>query len=293
MDEAGPTSAITRALDELRQSAGLEGAAVLDCADPDGGPVALYTAGPRRPLVLFEACRRIRAGKDGPAHGVDAERRPVLACPWTLPPHGLGGLVLWREPGGRSWRRADYGFGSAVAGVIRVMLEHSPDESGLDRLTGLPNRLWFLDEADRHIERLTRDQVPGTLMLVGLDEFDHLTKLYGVDAGNWLLTRMAAMLRAAVRPWDLVARTGVDEFAVWLPGMDHMTAAERAETLCARRLTLPAPPGHGVITAPTVSVGIACRAPRSAEDIRALIGRAREAALRVREDGGGGWHVSH
>jgi GGDEF domain-containing protein len=91
-----------------------------------------------------------------------------------------------------------------------------------------------------------------------------------------------------VRPTDLVARVGADEFAVWQDGMDQLTAAERADMLCTRRMFQDLPDGHGV----TLSVGIATRAPGSGEDIRTLLRRAHMAAREVKGKGGGGWRVA-
>jgi diguanylate cyclase (GGDEF)-like protein len=96
-------------------------------------------------------------------------------------------------------------------------------------------------------------------------------------------------LRAMVRPSDVVARVGTDEFAVWQDGMDHLTAAERADSLCGRRLFQDLPDGRGV----TFSIGIASRRPGSAEDVRTLLRRAHMAAREVKTKGGGGWRVAH
>ncbi len=84
----------------------------------------------------------------------------------------------------------------------------------------------------RHIARLDRDDVPGTLMLAEVDNLANTIRLLGPDGGDQVLSRAATLLRGAVRPTDLVGRTGDTEFAVWLSGADHLTAAERAEDLC-------------------------------------------------------------
>ena len=117
--------------------------------------------------------------------------------------------------------------------LLRVAIGAGMGQVGIDRLTGIPNRRWFLDEADRHIERLDLDVVVGTLLLIDIDDLRRVNHTLGREQGDRILVRMASQLRVMVRPSDVVARVGADEFAVWQDGMDHLTAAERANR-CAR-----------------------------------------------------------
>jgi diguanylate cyclase (GGDEF)-like protein len=277
-------------LRELCGSAGLEGAAVVDCSDDQIGATILYSAGVGSSAVLSDAARLLRRRTEAVSHSVTADGRPILCCHWVLPPQRGGGLALWRETGAMTWKRSDHRFGASVASLLRVMLESSPEESGIDRMTGLPNRLWFLDEVDRHIERLSRDGLHGTLLLTRINGLETLSGSGAPETLHWLLNQVANLVRATVRATDLIARTGVDEFSVWLAGMDHLTAAERAEALCRARLTLPEIPDIPVGFRPTLSIGIAARPAASHEDVRDLLARARGAAARTRLDGG--WLVA-
>ncbi|GEM_PF-6908294 len=292
MDEERPPDVIEHALMELCLSAGLEGVAAIDRSDVQRGDVVLYQSGHGTDAVLGLARVLLGRAGAGPMHAMGRDLRPVMVCPWVLPPNRPGGLALWRSAGAPAWEPSDHVFAATVAGLIRVILEHSPDESGLDRLTGLPNRLYFLDEAERHIERLHLDRIPGTLILISMDRLDRLVAEHGREAGDWALTRVATLLRAMVRPADLVGRVATNQFAVWLNGMDHMTAAERAEILCERRLTLPESTAPGNVRVPSLSIGIASRTVGNEQDIRELLRRAAQAVAKVRDDGGGGWHVS-
>jgi diguanylate cyclase (GGDEF)-like protein len=282
-------SSIVAVLEQLRLTADLEGIAVLDLSgDATDAPVAycLGVAGPDTAVLG----RNLLAGSPGrPSHIVAPDHRPLLACPWVLPPTRPGGLLMWRDPRSRAWTEADHDLAASVAMLLRIAIGTGMGQVGIDRVTGLPNRRWFLDEADRHIDRLDLDSVVGTLVLIDIDELRGLNQALGRAQGDRVLIRMAAQLRAMVRPSDIVARVGADEFALWLDGMDHLTAAERAETLCSRRLFQDFPDGHAV----TFSIGIASRRPGSAEDIRTLLRRAHMAARDVKAKGGGGWRVSH
>jgi diguanylate cyclase (GGDEF)-like protein len=238
----------------------------------------------------------LRRCPDAPSFSVGSDKRPILAMPWILHPDRRGGLVLWRHAGAAGWDERDSDFAASVAGLIRLILEQGPGEASIDRLTTLPNRSYFLGEVNRHIDRLEQDGISGTMLLIDLDGLRRINASHGRAMGDDLLIRTANLLRAIVRPVDMVARVGGDEFAVWLDNMDHMTAAERAVHLSERRLALPEMgSGDGTEVAQlemTLSVGIASRALGDGEDARALLRRAHKALWDAKQSGGGGWAVS-
>jgi diguanylate cyclase (GGDEF)-like protein len=279
---------IVSILEQLRLAANLEGLAVLDLSqDAADSPVA-YSLGVAGSGTTALGQVLLSRNPGRPVHASATDKRSVLACPWVLPPARPGGLLLWRAPGARAWTEGDYDLASSVAMLLRVTMGAGMGQAGIDRLTGLPNRRWFLDESDRHIDRLDLDGTVGTLLLVDIDDLRGVNLALGQEQGDRVMVRMANQLRAMVRPSDIVARVGADEFAVWHDGMDHLTAAERAESLCTRRLFEDLPEDHTV----TFSIGIASRRPGSAEDVRTLLRRARMAAREVKTVGGGGWRVS-
>jgi diguanylate cyclase (GGDEF)-like protein len=284
---------IAMGLAELRKAANLEGAAVLDLSNEPAGPMLLYECGLGAAEVQLTAGSLLYRERERPSHGVGSDRRPVLVCPWTLPVRRFGGLVMWRMPGARGWSAASHVLAASAGGLVRTMLEHEPSDIGLDRLTGLPNRGYFLEQVERHIERLDLDGASGTMMVVDLDGLEQLNLEHGRSLGDRMLARTGTMLRAMVRPSDVVARVGPDEFAVWLDGMDHMTAAERADMLSQRRLSMADWDGRDPVTAQTLSIGIATRRPGSGEEAVTLLRRAHMAMRDVKQSGGRGWRVSH
>ena len=297
MEDGGLPAMASMALAELRKAARLEGAAIIDMARPDSASVLLFDAAPGVPDAIGSAHQMLRRCPDAPSYFVGTDKRPILVSPWILHPDRPGGLALWRKAGASAWDARDADFAISVAGLIRVILEHGPGEASIDRLTGLPNRSYFLGEVNRHIDRLEQDGTSGTMLLIDLDGLRRVNASLGRALGDDLLIRTANLLRGIVRPVDMVARVGGDEFAVWLDNMDHMTAAERAVGLVDRRLKLP--DGADGMDQPdpelfevTMSIGIASRMLGDGEDARALLRRAHKALWEAKQTGGGGWAVS-
>jgi diguanylate cyclase (GGDEF)-like protein len=278
---------IVAVLERLREIAGVEGLALLDLTDTEQ-PV-LFALGLGGQATVAIGRDLLTASPSVPAHSPAPDGRSILACPWVLPPARHGGLVLWRAPDACAWADSDHSLAAVVAMLLNVQLSAGLGQVGIDRLTGVPNRRWFLDEADRHIERLDGDGAVGTLSLIEIDNLNRLSIALGREHTERVLVRLASYLRAMVRPGDVVARIAVDEFALWQTGMDHLTAAERAESLCAQPMFQDLPDGHRA----SLSIGIATRQIGSGEDVRTLLRRAQISVRELRTAGGDGWRVSH
>ena len=277
---------IVAILESLRETAELEGLAVLTLTETDL-PVP-YSVGAAGQGTVAIGRNLLIARPGTTAHATAPDGRSILASPLILPPSRPGGVVFWRAPGARPWTDGDHSLATSVAMLLNLALSASAGQIGIDRLTGIPNRRWFLDEAERHIERLDGDGLIGTLCVVDIDDMRRLNVTLGRRYGDRVLVRMASQLRAMIRPGDVVARIGADTFAIWQTGVDHLTAAERAEALCSLGLFQDSPDGEKV----TFSIGIASRCCGGGEDVRSLLRRAQMAVREIKGIGGGGWRVS-
>jgi diguanylate cyclase (GGDEF)-like protein len=104
-------------------------------------------------------------------------------------------------------------------------------EAGTDHLTGLLNRNGFLTAALRERALADRTGNPLTLALLDLDGFKQINDRDGHAAGDRLLAALGRAWRARMRPGDILARHGGDEFVLLLPATTPTGAEAMLERL--------------------------------------------------------------
>ena len=102
-----------------------------------------------------------------------------------------------------------------------------------DRLTGLPNRLQFRDDAQRAIAQADPACDHIAVLMLDLDRFKHVNDVLGYGSGDRLLAGVAERLQQVVRDGDVVARLGGDEFALLMHDADVDMAVAVAQRITA------------------------------------------------------------
>lgn len=102
-----------------------------------------------------------------------------------------------------------------------------------DQLTGLPNRLLFLDRLNQALASSARSNKYGALLFIDMDNFKNLNDTLGHDMGDTLLKQVTQRLESSIREGDTVARPGGDEFVVMLCSLSDqpIEAATQTETI--------------------------------------------------------------
>lgn len=100
-----------------------------------------------------------------------------------------------------------------------------------DMLTGLGNRRWLAEAVSVEIARARREQRPLSVIVFDLDHFKRINDDFGHDVGDEVLLAVAETSKRVLRPYDLVARLGGEEFCAFLPATGLKEALPIAERL--------------------------------------------------------------
>jgi diguanylate cyclase (GGDEF)-like protein/PAS domain S-box-containing protein len=152
-----------------------------------------------------------------------------------------------------------------------------------DPLTGLPNRLHFVERLGRELTRAEQRHERIAVLFLDLDRFKVVNDSLGHSAGDRLLVAVADRLNATMGPTDIVARFGGDEFTI----LCHNVTSEETAELVAERLSeaiarpLALMEGEVFVTA---SIGIALSGDTT-DSPETLLRNADAAMYRAKDNG--------
>ncbi len=248
---------------------------------------------------------RAGTGRGGPLNGYAAERgykdAMVAALRTEDRVHGLL-MIAGRTGAGSTFNRSDLALLETFGRHVATSLERGRLEDSLrqvtdlkeqlrhqtlhDSLTGLPNRVLFLDRARQAVEVAARSSAWPAVLYLDLDGFKPVNDEYGHDIGDMVLRTIAHRLRNCLRPADTAARLGGDEFAVLLGGPLDTHDVDRIVDRVRAQFDVPVDLGEGRLARIGASIGIALGATGIA-DADSLI-RQADIAMYAAKRGGGG-----
>jgi diguanylate cyclase (GGDEF)-like protein len=161
---------------------------------------------------------------------------------------------------------------------LQVELEH---QAFHDPLTGLANRLLFMNRVDFVLKRRTGN---AAVIYVDLDNFKPINDAHGHEAGDAVLKAAGDRLTASLRPADTAARLGGDEFAVLLVDIPEEHISVVANRIVAK-LTQPLElDGHELLVGASLGVASAASGTLDADTLV----RNADVAMYVAKHGGKG-----
>lgn len=126
-----------------------------------------------------------------------------------------------------------------------------------DALTGMPNRSAFLENVEHHLTLAHERHARMALLFIDLDDFKRVNDSLGHLAGDTLLQCVAQRVRDALRPHEVAARFGGDEFVVLLPSVRKTADVE--ETVARLRAAISEPmvvEGRPITVTPSVGIAM-------------------------------------
>ncbi|MGN6153146.1 MAG: GGDEF domain-containing protein [Lysobacteraceae bacterium] len=152
-----------------------------------------------------------------------------------------------------------------------------------DGLTGLRNRHFFTQKAERTLVDAARAGETAALVMFDLDHFKAINDTYGHGAGDWVLKQVGKTCAAHCRRIDYLSRIGGEEFAVLLRGFDLAAGARLAED-CRSQLAQIDTRESGYSFVVTASFGVSSTA-ESGYDLSRLLSHADQMLYRAKNEG--------
>src|SRR5437667_1506304 len=148
-----------------------------------------------------------------------------------------------------------WNFGCLLMAMDRLRSEVA-DLALLDDLTGVGNRRHLLQRLTEECAKSERDGEPFALLVIDLDGFKAINDTHGHATGDACLQHFTLMAQTRLRPGDMLARSGGDEFCIVLPAStlrEGAMIARRVVDVC--RDDAAAAAGNDIAIA--VSIGVA------------------------------------
>jgi diguanylate cyclase (GGDEF)-like protein len=212
--------------------------------------------------------------------------------------HFVTGIVVGLPFDQLYYSTAILGGAAVIGGISTYNLEHSLRTNFLetrmlnelaerDGLTGLYNRRIFDDYVERLWRQSRREGTAVAIVFVDIDSFKSYNDLYGHQAGDDCLKKVAKCIgRGAKRPFDFAARYGGEEFVLVLYGPPEDYARSVPEQIRRDVLDLAIPHGGSQVAKyVTVSLGLSLATPDTTRSLAGAIQTADEALYQAKREG--------
>ena len=168
--------------------------------------------------------------------------------------------------------------------VLEQLVQDLQEQAVTDPLTGLLNRRFLQEFLPREVMKAHRHGTSLAVIMVDLDFFKRINDVFGHEAGDLVLRKVAGTIKGTFRGSDVACRYGGEEFVLILPGATLEGARQKAETIRLSIASLDLMQRDRSLGRVTASLGVALY-PEHGADADALV-RAADAALYAAKEGG-------
>lgn len=206
----------------------------------------------------------------------------------------VGILLLSNPPGNRRISRSDMDMTLTIASSASIAIKNAHlyetayYEARTDELTKLLNRKYFFEVLEKEFEENREGSL--ALAIINIDDFKLYNQLYGTQAGDKALRRIAQIIKSSVGDSGYAARYSGKEFAVLLPKYDVFSARNLVTSIQKQIFQMTDRTVDYKLKVLTVSVGISA-APYAAKTAKELLENADMAVNHVKHTGKNGIEI--
>lgn len=176
-----------------------------------------------------------------------------------------------------------------VGNILQTVdqIEGLKRHASTDALTGLLNK----SSAEEKLQRIC-SEAHGALLMIDLDSFKPVNDIYGHAMGDKVLMSFSDILRASVRPDDVLGRVGGDEFIAFCHGMYNEPGIANKAASINENVVRAARELMGADMTIPIGVSIGCVfVPKGGTDFAVLSEKADKALYTVKQNGKHGYHI--
>jgi diguanylate cyclase (GGDEF)-like protein len=168
------------------------------------------------------------------AEGLDSSTSAII----KIAKRTAGVVMLFR--GGEAFSVPEHQIVEIFAAQVAMLLgqlaarEQIRSLADTDDLTGIGNKRWLRRQLPHEVERARVYSLPLSLLMFDVDDFKEINDRHGHTVGDVVLSELCGAVRESLRPPDVFARFGGDEFAVILPHTDIEGARAVADRILDR-----------------------------------------------------------